>query len=611
MSDTQTKRKPLFSITTVLVFGSAGATLIAVGLALFLGFSSAAKNTITLLYGQSEQLIDGLVNNIAHELQPIQRQVAFVAQQVQNGSIDPRDTDEWLKFIEAVPAATPQVVTIGFVDRNFDATIYAVRPGELIRTNFGRFEEVRKNLNRIKGPMRPQWYRPALAARRSLIELVIWVPLFKDGDYIGVYFEAIAAASLTRKLTQQTKGSGITPFILYDNSWVLMHPNIPQWQRNQTARIQTRPPFAMRPADMPLPKIDQLNDPILEKFWGAEPGFIDQNKGKTQTRVTAAKYQDKRYVYIFRQLTEYGAKPWIIGAYANEDLHRDMFTNIRNLAIVGIFVLILAVGFAIVIGKLTARPVQRLARAASAFREGDLNDVPHVAPSRLKEMNEAANSFNDMIDGLKEREIIRSLFGKYVPERIAEKLLATDGALEPQSAEATILFVDLVGFTTMSEQKEPQEIVNVLNTYFSAVVEIIEQNGGVITQFQGDAILAIFNVPVPDADHAAHAVKAAREIHQAVKNARFGGQQLACRIGINTGSVIAGNVGAEARLNYTVHGDAVNLAARLEQLNKKFDTGTLISHSTVQQISGEAFEPKGEVDIRGKVEKVTVYSFKD
>jgi adenylate cyclase len=611
MSDTEKKRKPLFSITAVLVFGSGGATLIAVGLALFLGFSTAAKNTSTLLYGQSEQLIDGLINNIEQELQPVERQTAFVQKQVREGTIDPRNTEEWVKFLEAIPSATPQVVTLGFIDRNYDATIYAVRPGDLIQVNFGKFKEVRKTMARVKGPMRPQWYRPALAPRRSVIELIVWVPLFINGEYIGVYFEAVAAGALTRKLTEQTRGSGITPFILYDNSWVLMHPNIPKWQRNQGTTRRRPPPFALAPADVPLPEIDDLDDPVLENFWIAERGFIDRDQGKTLTRVTTAMHEGNRYIYVFRYITNYGAKPWIIGGYASETLGKEVFETIRNLGIGGLVVLILSVGIAVFVGKRTARPVLKLAAAANAFREGDLNDVPHVPPSRLKEMDEAAASFNHMIDGLKEREKIRSLFGKYVPERVAERLLSTDGALEPQSAEATILFVDLAGFTAMSEQMQPEEIVDLLNTYFSAVVDIIEDNGGIITQFQGDAILAIFNVPMPDPNHAAHAVKTAREIHTQVNGTLFSGHKLSCRIGINTGSVIAGNVGAQARLNYTVHGDAVNLAARLEQLNKEFGTGTLISNSTIAQIEGGDFEPKGEVDIRGKVEKVTVYSFKD
>ena len=611
MSDQQKKRKPLFSITTVLVFGSGGATLIAVGLALFLGVVSAGKNTSILLYGQAEQLIGGLVSNIGQDLTPIQRQTAFVAKQVREGIIGPRDTDEWVKYIEAIPSATPQVVTIGFVTPSYDATVYAVKAGELVQTNLGHFKEVRKSMDKIKGPMKPQWHQPALAPTRALIELVIWVPLFKDGEFLGVYFEAIAAASLTRRLTEETSGSGITPFILYDNSWVLMHPNIPKWQRKNDPNIRRPPPLAMGPADLPLPEIDKLDDPVLANFWSAERAFIDRNSGKTLTRVTTARHQDKRYIYVFRYITEYGSKPWIIGGYFSEDLQSDIFKTMRNLIIGGVLVIILAVGIAIIIGKLTARPVLRLAAAANAFREGDLNDVPHVPPSRLREMDEAASSFNHMIDGLKEREMIRSLFGKYVPERVAEKLLSTDGALEPQSAVATILFVDLAGFTAMSEQKRPEEIVEILNTYFSAVVDIIEGNGGVITQFQGDAILAIYNVPMPDPDHAAHAVKTAHEIHEKVNGALFGGQTLSCRIGINTGSVIAGNVGAQARLNYTVHGDAVNLAARLEQMNKDFGTSTLISNSTVEQISGETFQPRGEVDIRGKAEKLTIYSFNE
>jgi adenylate cyclase len=611
MNSTQQKRKPLFSITAVLVFGSAGATLIAVGLALFLGITSAGKNTQTLLYGQSEQLIDGLINNIEQELQPIQRQTQFVMTQVRNGSVDPRNETEWLKFLKAVPAATPQVLSLGFISRDFEATIYVVKPGQVVRRNFAHFEQVRKIIDGVKGPMRPQWYRPTLAPRQTTIELVIWTPLFNNGEFLGIYFEAIAAASLTRRLTRQTRGSGITPFILYDNSWVLMHPNIPSWQRDQDNTGRRPPPLAISEDVVPLPEIEQLNDPILANFWLAKRAFIDRNTGKTLTRITQAPLKDDRFIYVFRYITDYGAKPWIIGGYFGEDLRSDVFNTMRNLIIGGIIVIILAVGVAIIIGKSTARPILRLARAASAFRDGDLNDVPHVAPSRLKEMDEAATSFNHMIDGLKERETIRNLFGKYVPERVAEKLLAADGALEPQAAEATILFVDLAGFTNLSEQLKPQEIVDILNTYFSAVVDIIEQNSGVITQFQGDAILAIFNVPMPDEDHAAHAINAAREIHREINGSLFNGQKLSCRIGINTGSVIAGNVGAQARLNYTVHGDAVNLAARLEQLNKEFGTGTLVSASTVALVSGENFEPKGEVDIRGKVEKVTVYSFTD
>ena len=176
-------------------------------------------------------------------------------------------------------------------------------------------------------------------------------------------------------------------------------------------------------------------------------------------------------------------------------------------------------------------------------------------------------------------------------------------------AEATVLFVDLAGFTALSESLEPAGIVTVLNEYFSAVVEIIEAHGGVITQFQGDAILAIYNVPVADPGHANKAVASARDIHAVIGSRKFGGHDLTCRVGINTGPVVAGNVGAEDRMNYTVHGDAVNTAARLEQLNKEFGTNTLISETTAKLAADHPLKEIGNMDIRGKSEKVTVYTF--
>ena len=147
-----------------------------------------------------------------------------------------------------------------------------------------------------------------------------------------------------------------------------------------------------------------------------------------------------------------------------------------------------------------------------------------------------------------------------------------------------------------------------LNEYFPAVVEPIIDHGGVVNQFQGDAMLVTFNVPVEDPFHADNAVKAAAAIQAVVANKTFAGISLRTRIGINTGEVIAGNVGAGSRYNYTVHGDAVNSAARLEQLNKEHGTSTIISESTTVLLRGQyPIEAIGEVPIRGKRESVRIF----
>ncbi|HIP10990.1 MAG TPA: adenylate/guanylate cyclase domain-containing protein, partial [Rhodospirillales bacterium] len=151
-------------------------------------------------------------------------------------------------------------------------------------------------------------------------------------------------------------------------------------------------------------------------------------------------------------------------------------------------------------------------------------------------------------------------------------------------------------------------IVEVLNDYFSEIVSIIEGHNGVITQFQGDAVLAIFNVPIEDDFHALNAIDTAREIIDVVAKNKFRGHQLSCRIGITTGDVVAGNVGAKDRLNYTVHGDIVNLAARLEQLNKEFSTKVLIAASTVERVNNVKFDEIGNISVRGKEEQVIVYT---
>lgn len=209
---------------------------------------------------------------------------------------------------------------------------------------------------------------------------------------------------------------------------------------------------------------------------------------------------------------------------------------------------------------------------------------------------------------LRQLALIRSVFGKYVPEQVASAVLAGEGHLEPAHAEATILYTDIEGFTSIAESMSPEHVVAMLNDYFPTVIEPIQQVGGVVNQFQGDAMLVTFNVPVADPAHAEHAIEAAIAIQLALKGRLFEGVALNTRIGINTGQVIAGNVGSGDRLNYTVHGDAVNLAARLEQLNKEYGSRILVSEFTHDLVAGRFdMHAVGSVQVRGKSQPVRVF----
>ncbi len=205
-------------------------------------------------------------------------------------------------------------------------------------------------------------------------------------------------------------------------------------------------------------------------------------------------------------------------------------------------------------------------------------------------------------------EITRSVFGKYVPESVAESILEGRGTLEPSLSVATIMYCDIAGFTGIVENLQPAQAMQMLNEYFTAVLNPIKQHGGVVNQFQGDAMLITFNVPVVDTLHADNALRTANDIQQLVTRERFAGVELKTRIGINTGTIVAGNVGAGDRLHYTVHGDAVNVAAKLEALNKKYGSNTLVSSSTVENLQDNyALECLGNISISGKDSTVLAY----
>lgn len=203
---------------------------------------------------------------------------------------------------------------------------------------------------------------------------------------------------------------------------------------------------------------------------------------------------------------------------------------------------------------------------------------------------------------------LREIFGRYVPRRVAEAIVAGQGSLRPTQTQATILYSDIESFTSIVEQMPPGRVVDMLNEYFPAVIEPIDRNGGIVNQFLGDAMLVTFNIPIADPQHAEKAVRTAVEIQRAVQGRRFAGIELVTRIGINTGPVIAGNVGSGDRISYAVYGDAVNLAARLEQLNKEYGTRVLVSGTTVEHLTGSyGLHPVGEVVVRGRTVPVRIY----
>jgi adenylate cyclase len=263
------------------------------------------------------------------------------------------------------------------------------------------------------------------------------------------------------------------------------------------------------------------------------------------------------------------------------------------------------------LAKTVSNPVQVLEQAVQAIGQGDYSyQVPINSQDEIGKLGVA---FNNMGVQLLEKEKIRTLLGKMVSPAVANELLNHDIVLGGEAREITALFTDLADFTSISEQMSPQDLVALLNDYLTHMSSEISQCDGVLDKFIGDAIVAFWGAPVDDNLHAQHAVYCALAMQKTLQQLRKIWKQrglplLTMRIGINTGYAVVGNVGSIDRLDYTMIGDTVNLAARLESANKYYGSEILISEFTFEQIK-DVFVCRelDKVRVQGKQLPVAIY----
>ena len=218
---------------------------------------------------------------------------------------------------------------------------------------------------------------------------------------------------------------------------------------------------------------------------------------------------------------------------------------------------------------ITADPIDEVRRGMQRIQRGDFEATVPVFDA--SELGLLQAGFNMMAGGLRERERLRDLFGRHVGRdvaRLAEQVASRDDIhfeLGGVNREVAVLFVDMVGSTRLATILEPSELVTMLNEFFAVIVNAVEQNGGLINKFEGDAALAIFGAPIPDPDSATHALATARELNTRLNPA---GEKITAGIGVSAGVAVAGNIGDPNRYEYTVIGDPVNEAARLTEVAK-------------------------------------------
>jgi len=251
-------------------------------------------------------------------------------------------------------------------------------------------------------------------------------------------------------------------------------------------------------------------------------------------------------------------------------------------------------------------PITDLEDATRRVGEGDLDT--RVPPYTTDETGELARSFNRMVAGLAERERIREAFGTYVDREVAEHILREGTDLAGEEVEVTAMFLDIRDFTGFAERLSAPQVVSTLNRLFERVVPIIHEHSGHVDKFIGDGLLAVFGAPQRREDHADQALAAACEIARRVGEELDG--ELEIGIGLNSGSVVAGNVGGSGRLEFSVIGDAVNVAARVEAATRQTGDDILVSEHTRRLLGRDRIplEERPQVPLKGKRERVALYA---
>jgi class 3 adenylate cyclase len=261
------------------------------------------------------------------------------------------------------------------------------------------------------------------------------------------------------------------------------------------------------------------------------------------------------------------------------------------------------------LGRRLGRPIDRLASAARSLGAFDLDAVPTFEGSIFREIDQAERAFDGATRGLR-------AFARYVPRELVRHLSQPGaiGAVRSESREVTVLFTDLVGYTTSTAALGPEETVCFLNEHFARVTACIESEGGTVDKFIGDSVMAFWGAPTPQPDHAERAVRAVRLIAEAIRDetAPGGPGRVRLRVGLASGNVVVGDIGSSSRTSYTVIGDTVNVASRLEQHGKMIDPDAdvvaLASGETIDRLlDRDSCQPLGAVELRGRPTPIEVF----
>jgi adenylate cyclase len=538
-------------------------------------------------------ILSSTLNRVELHFEPVRLEIARVAAELEAGDVE-RD-DRPAALFAGMLAAMPQVSEIVLVRPDLrverfrgKATVFPAVPAD--------HAMVSETLDWATRSPAPRWV-PVWVPEQWDAVVEVQVPLKTPHGFAGAVWAVITLDDLERHIAELSRELQHTAFILYDKQFVVVHPV---------------PGSALVPAsgEHPLLTLAEYGDPVLKQIWDARPLPNPTSREDQQVEFRLVPASGGDHTFVYRTVGIDGGHSLTVGTYYTESLAEKEFVTLSEMALIDLAVLLLAVA---IVGRVLSRPIVALAKAAGHIERQQFDGVS-VPRSRIREIDQAGQAFNQMVVGLRERRRIRDLFGKYVPNEVVERLIASpkETTLGGERREISLLFSDIAGFTSMAEKLPPETVLTLLNAYFEGVILRVTQHGGIVVDFIGDAVFAIFGAPVPHADHARRALACAREIDRFAS--RFSVERQAegipfgtTRLGVHSGVATVGSMGSRDRLKYGAAGDVVNTGARLEGANRLFGTRILVTGETVRLGAESQVRPIGWLVLKGRSGAIEVF----
>ncbi len=599
--DPRRRTVPLAVLLAAMIGALVAVSVLAV---LAIGWRVGVRNTDELLRDKAELIVTLTETVLRDYLDPAQSQVLFLAERIESRAIDPRDPQIWRQASAAALAGTPQVISLVYFDADLRLTGVGRVDGALVTIDLDRSDlaSARRAWAETSRRDAPYWGEVVYLAPRATTALNIRQGVrAPDGRLTGIVIATVSIGDVSRHLEgleRQTPGQ--TPFILYGEDEVLAHRRL----------LSHDIPLSEQE---PLPSLTEIGDPVVAALSGARRRLTGADTVESQ----AIESGGSEYIVLYRALDGYGPRSLVIGTYFPREEVAQERTRLVRSGIAGLSVAGLAIGAGILMGRAIARPVQRLADAASRVGSLEFEEVGHLPGSRVRELDSQARAFNTMLAGLR-------WFETYVPRQLVSRLLRHGRQAETSvERDLTVMFTDIAGFTAASERFGAAQTAAFLNDHFALLARCVESEGGTIDKFIGDALMAFWGAPEEQPDHARRACRAACAIARAVsldnqdRTAR-GRPAVRVRIGLHTGRMVVGNIGAPSRMNYTIVGDPVNTGQRLEQLGKVLAAGDeavtiLLSGDTAAQaLQGQGcpsflLQDCGDQQLRGRRAPIRVF----